>query len=80
MFRSDIDFVKHIRDEANFIIEHTKDISQEDFLNDEVFKRASARSIEIIGEAVKNLSKEFRERHSDIEWKKIAGTRDIIIH
>ncbi len=80
MFKSEIEFLKHIRDEAKFIIEHTLNISKEDFLKDEVFKRASTRSLEIIGEAVKNLSKEFREQYPLIDWKSIAGTRDVVIH
>ncbi len=80
MFRSEIEFLKHILDETTFILEHTAAISQDEFLQDEVYKRASARSIEIIGEAVKNLSKEFKEKHSEIDWKKIAGTRDKLIH
>ncbi len=80
MFKSEIEFLKHILDETTFILEHTQQISEKEFLNDEVYKRASARSIEIIGEAVKNISQEFKEHHSSIEWKKISGMRDRLIH
>jgi len=80
MFHSEIEFLKHIRDEAQFILEHNRDLSKDEFLRDEVFKRASTRSLEIIGEAVKNLSNEFRDRYPNVEWKKIAGTRDVLIH
>jgi uncharacterized protein with HEPN domain len=80
MSHSEIEFLKHIRDEAGFILEHTQGISKEDFLKDELFKRASTRSLEIIGEAVKSLSKQFREQYPSVEWKKIAGTRDVLIH
>jgi uncharacterized protein with HEPN domain len=38
------------------------------------------RRIEIIGEAVKNLSDEFKERYNKISWREIAGMRDILIH
>jgi uncharacterized protein with HEPN domain len=38
------------------------------------------RSIEIIGEAAKKLSEEFKNENSMIEWKKIGRTRDILIH
>ena len=50
------------------------------FLHDEILKRAFSRSLEIIGEAVKKLSDEFKRSHTDVDWKKIAGMRDRIIH
>ncbi len=42
--------------------------------------RAVVRSIEIIGEASKKIDDEFKSTHNHIEWKKIAGTRDKLIH
>jgi len=41
---------------------------------------AVIREIEIIGEATKNLSLEFRERYPDIPWRSITGMRDKVIH
>jgi len=38
------------------------------------------RNLEIIGEAVKNIPSNFREECSFVEWKKISGLRDILIH
>jgi uncharacterized protein with HEPN domain len=38
------------------------------------------RSLEVIGEAVKRLPAELRERHRDSDWRAIAGTRDKLIH
>jgi uncharacterized protein with HEPN domain len=76
----DIELIKHILEETSFILNHTKNLSREDYLSDEVLCRASIRSIEIIGEATKKLSDEFKSNHSSIEWKKIAGTRDKLIH
>lgn len=38
------------------------------------------RRLEIIGEAVKNLSPDFKNQYSEINWKKIAGMRDVLIH
>ena len=40
----------------------------------------SPRSLEIIGEAVKNLPEEFRAAHSEVEWRPIARMRDRLIH
>ncbi len=38
------------------------------------------RSIEIIGEASKKLDSDFKSKHPQIEWKKMAGSRDVMIH
>ena len=38
------------------------------------------RSLEVIGEATKNISMDFREKHSNIKWKDLAGLRDKLIH
>lgn len=73
-------YLKHIVDEISFLLESTEDLNYDSFLESEMYTRAFSRSFEIIGEAVKNLSEEFREAHSDIEWKKMAGIRDKIIH
>ena len=41
---------------------------------------AVSRLLEIIGEATKNLSNEFKLNHPNVPWKKMAGIRDVIIH
>ncbi len=76
----DIELIKHIQEETAFILNHTENLTREEYLIDEVLCRASIRSLEIIGEATKKLSNDFKNEHSQIEWKKIAGTRDKLIH
>jgi uncharacterized protein with HEPN domain len=76
----DTELLKHILDETTFIINHTKNLTRENYLSNEVLCRAYIRSLEIIGEATKKLTDEFKNQHTDIEWKKIAGTRDKLIH
>lgn len=49
-------------------------------MNDPVLQRASFRSLEIIGEAVKNISEDFKKKNTEIEWRKIAELRDKLIH
>ena len=73
-------FLQHILDEMDFIADEVKKLSYETFIESELYTRAFSRSVEIIGEAVKNLSEDSRNSHSQIEWKKLAGMKDKIIH
>ncbi len=59
--------LNHILEEINFLIKETEGLKFEEFMQNEVLKRACSRSIEIIGEAVKNLSTDFKKRYKDIE-------------
>lgn len=77
---SALDYLRHIRDEARFLIEATQGVPIDRFIDDSVLKRACVRAIEIIGEAAKKVPEDFRVRHSDVEWKKMAGMRDRLIH
>ncbi len=51
-----------------------------EFLASGMIQDAVIRNFEIIGEATKHLSPEFRERYPDIPWRKMAGFRDVLIH
>ncbi len=74
------EYLQHILDETRYIIEHSQGLSQEDFVTNETLKRAFLRSLEVMGEAVKNLPPDFREKYSTIQWRLIAGMRDRLIH
>ena len=50
------------------------------FLSDTRTQDAVIRTFEVIGEATKKLSVDLRDRHPDVPWKKMAGTRDRLIH
>lgn len=80
MSRSPVDYLRHILDEANYLVETSSTLSKDDFMRDETTKRAFVRSLEVIGEATKNLPHEFREHHDDVDWRAIAGMRDRLIH
>ena len=73
-------YLEHIIDETAFIIKESRELSFEDLIKNEILKRAMIRSLEIVGESVKNISKELKDKYPDIEWKKIAGIRDKLIH
>ena len=73
-------YLRHILDETRFLLEHLSPCSLDQIMRDPVLQRAVVRSIEIIGEAVKNIPPEYREQHPQVEWKKMAATRDRLIH
>lgn len=73
-------FLKHMLDEIEFVLKESKNLDFEKFMKNEILKRAFVRSFEIIGEATKNISKDFKEKNPQVEWKKIAGLRDRLIH
>jgi uncharacterized protein with HEPN domain len=80
MFPSPLEYLHHVLDEIDYIENVSCNIDEADFLSDETLKRSFVRSIEIIGEAAKKVQADFKEKYSDIEWKKIAGMRDQLIH
>ncbi len=77
---SAIEYLRHIREEAQFLEEAVKDKTKEQFLDAPILKRACVRAIEIIGEAAKKVPDDFKSKYSAIEWKKMAGMRDRLIH
>ncbi len=62
------------------ILRYTEGMTCEDFIRDERTYDAVVRNLQIIGEVVKNLPMEFRDKYKQIEWRKIAGLRDILAH
>jgi uncharacterized protein with HEPN domain len=75
-----INFCVHILAETEYLTNASAGTSRAAFLVDETLKRAFVRSLEIIGEAVKQIPDDFRAGYPLVEWRKMAGTRDKLIH
>ena len=73
-------YFEDILEAARKITAYTSGLSKASFLEDEKTIDAVVRNLEVIGEAAKNIPEDLRAQHSAVEWKKIAGLRDLLIH
>lgn len=78
--REDIDYICDIKESIKRINSYIQKINYEEYLQDIKTQDAIVRNIEIIGEAVKNISNDFKEKYTQIPWKELAGVRDRLIH
>jgi uncharacterized protein with HEPN domain len=72
--------LRHMLDAARKARQFVQDRTRADLDSDEMFALALVRLLEIIGEAARRVSVGLRERHREIPWAEIAGTRDRLIH
>lgn len=80
MLASNLELLRHIAAETTFILKNVEGESMDSFISNDLLCHAIVRSLEIIGEASKRVDPDFKFVHSHIEWKKMAGTRDKMIH
>ena len=78
--RTDKEFLLDIQEAIRRIELYIKGLNYQDFLQKIETQDAVVRNLEIIGEAVKNISLNLKEKYKDIQWREIAGMRDKIIH
>jgi uncharacterized protein with HEPN domain len=73
-------FLSHILECIARIEQFSQGLDEKEFCRNILKQDAIIRELEVIGEASKNLSEDFKEKHKSIEWKLIAGFRDKLIH
>ena len=73
-------YIQDIVESIAKIEEYTGGIAEKDFYEKTQIQDAVIRRLEIMGEAVKNIPEEIRNKYSDKPWKQIAGMRDVLIH
>lgn len=73
-------YLEDILEAIDRIQEYVQDVTRETFEADRMRIDAVIRNLEVIGEAVKQVPDSIREQYPRVEWRKIAGLRDILIH
>jgi uncharacterized protein with HEPN domain len=76
-YRVSLEDIKYCLDRIRIL---TLGLDFEEFTENLTKQEAILRNLEIIGEAVKNIPEEARRLYPDIDWVRISGLRDIIIH
>ena len=80
MPQRDLSYLTDIVQAGKQIQEFIQDVDKTQFEKSSLIQSAVIRQLEIIGEATKRLSEQFRLENPEIPWKNIAGMRDILIH
>jgi uncharacterized protein with HEPN domain len=80
MSRDESLYLDDIKESCEKVLRFTKGMTYKEFVLDELHFDAVLRNLEIIGEAVKNISEQTRQKYPDVKWRKIAGFRNIVAH
>ncbi len=78
--KDDLVYIEHIQTSVNRIQSYTSGLNLDLFLENHMVQDAIVRQLEVIGEATKRISQDFRDQHQDIPWKDMAAMRDKLIH
>lgn len=73
-------FLHHILESIKIIENRIRNVTYEKFVNDIDVQDMVIRRLEVIGEAVRNLPKDFKQSHSEINWQNPADMRSVLIH
>jgi len=73
-------YLRDILEAINRIREYTREMDESGFQADKLRQDAVIRNLEVLGEAAKRIPEDIRRRHPGVEWRKMAGLRDVLIH
>ena len=73
-------YLEDILEASEKIEIYIRGLTYEEFTKNSLVVDGVIRNLAIIGEAVKSVPSEIKKKHTNIEWKKVAGLRDIIVH
>lgn len=74
------DYLEDILEAVKSIEEFIQGMTVDEFISDKKTKYAVVRSLEVIGEAAKNIPESVKVQYPDVPWKDMAGMRDKVIH
>jgi len=80
IIKNDFIYLEHILESLSKIEEFVKKIKYQEFLKDSLIQGGVIWQFLKIGESTMMLSKEFREKNTQIPWKDMAGMRNKLIH
>jgi uncharacterized protein with HEPN domain len=73
-------YLRHVLDAINTIEEYLQGVNEDNFKATRLLQDGAIRQIEIIGEAIRHISKDIRKTYPEIPWQDMAGMRDKLIH
>lgn len=73
-------YLEDVREACEKVMRYIRGMTFAQFIQDEKTFDAVVRNLAIIGEAIKHVPTEVRSRYPGVEWRKIAGLRDVVTH
>lgn len=80
MSRSWMLFLQDMHEAAGKVVRYVGTRDRESFLADEIIYDATVKNLFILGEAAKGIPATVRAQHPGVDWKAIAGLRDVLAH